>query len=612
MAIRSQGVLPRRVDNERTLAEFRRTELTAERVAHVLLHHGVTLINVPVGVGKSHLLDDFLDYVRARPQFDLAVVLAELTASLKERRLMKNPGPEVRYLQPRPRELCGAFDAEWRVHESHGTSTYAKVHICGPCPRRKSCFWPTQYGASLKGARFIFGTHQHVLLNPRFLIHLRTMTGAKNTLLCLDEAGLLAKPFRRSFGPRELAEFVRAVDRAELPAAVRQEWIRLTSLLTQASSEDLQVPGWAFPYPAPRYALAIQEAGLAMNPEFRWLGYDLYSFSKARPDRRWRDRKDNVVFIAMPYLAEKTIILTAGMRPEYVQRQLGVDHVATPFSNVVCQHRDTRFYNISSLLGAATHFRRNSPQILDFFALLIVRNIDANKLTLLVARKRFKHVCADYLTQRLRQWGYEVTIHLSNGDPPEQKAPSVIPFVNYGINGVNVFEEYHAAYCLTSYLIDEHVLRESLADVESDDLRFPVEIRLVGQPRKRQAGTFHERFRASDADQIARAYYFQHETSVVIQAVGRVRYATKPREVITFQPTTMLGVEISREFASLREARDFLGLPSGSEHDRRRQEDLASELRAAGKTTAQISQELSVSERTVRNRLQSWRERSGP
>src|SRR4051812_28062453 len=104
---------------------------------------------------------------------------------------------------------------------------------------------------------------------------------------------------------------------------------------------------------------------------------------------------------------------------------------------------------------------------------------------------------------------------------------------------------------------------------------FPVSIRVAGRPRRRLAGTFDGRYRASDADLIARAYHHQLETNAVIQAVGRVRFAIRPREVVTFQCSDLPGVALAREFASLREAREFFDLPTGSEHDRRRQEDEA-------------------------------------
>src|SRR5439155_15902994 len=130
----------------------------------------------------------------------------------------------------------------------------------------------------------------------------------------------------------------------------------------------------------------------------------------------------------------------------------------------------------------ARRFPRNHPQILDMFGQLLLCNIARGKLTLLIARKRFRGLCADYLTRRLAGWGQAVTIIPSDGRRPEHVAPTVVPLIHYGVNGVNTFEEYDAAFCLCSYYVDEGVLRDGIADVEDDSMRFPVSIRLVGEP----------------------------------------------------------------------------------------------------------------------------------
>ena len=599
------------IDDAQKLAEFRDGPFSAGALAPVIEAGAITLINAPIGTGKSHLLDDLLDYFLASAAFDLIVVLAALTANLLERRLVRNPTPGVRRLRPRPRADCGPLDPAWQAHERRGTTIYAKHLLCRSCPHFGGCFWPSQYGRNLKGTKALFATHQHLLVSSRFLLHLRSMTGAKRLLLLLDEAHVLAAPFRTTLTPAVLERFVAAVRRADLPEDARRLWVERTILLAGATTIDLHSPDWSFPLPPHGHALAIQEAGLAGDPDFRWPGHDLYAFSRARPERRWRDHRGNIVFVRTPYLAERTAIFSASMPAEYVARQLGVPAVVAPFAAVECQHHNTRFFNLCSLLGAAARFRRNHPQILDLFAQLILRNVEAGRSTLLIARKQFKRICCDYLERRLARWGCHVTIVPSNGQPPTPANPSTLPLIHYGINGVNAFESYDAAYCLCGYYIDEDVLRAAIADVEPDLLQFPVVIRVAGRPPRRRAGTFDDLFRASDADRIARAYYQQHETNAVIQAVGRVRFATRPREVVTFQCSEMPGVRLTREFQSLREARDFFGLVTGSEFDRLRQGTEARRLRAEGLTAAAIAARLGVSVRTVRYRLSAARRRDG-
>ena len=60
-------------------------------------------------------------------------------------------------------------------------------------------------------------------------------------------------------------------------------------------------------------------------------------------------------------------------------------------------HPATRWYNIASIAGAAKYFARNARAILDFFAVMIARNIGEGRRTLLVAKKAFRGLCAEHL-----------------------------------------------------------------------------------------------------------------------------------------------------------------------------------------------------------------------
>jgi Homeodomain-like domain-containing protein len=593
------------IGDEQALATFRSGPFTAGALAPVIESYPVTLIDVPVGLGKSTLLDDLVDHFIAAGTYDLIVVLSALTVNLEERRLVKHPSPDVVRLRPRPRASCGPLDPIWRAHERGATTLYAKHHVCGSCPHFSNCFWPGQYAQSnLSGIRVIFGTHTHLLVNRRFLLFLKAVTGARSLLLLLDEADVLAGRFRVALSPRDLTLFIEAVRDAQgLPEQVRHAWVERVNLLGNATTDDLQEPGWNFSYPSPEYTLAVQTAGLARDPHFRWIGEALYAFARSRPDQRWKDDWGRVVFIDRPYTADRMTIFAASMPAEYVARQLGVREVARPFDSVTCQHTGTEFFNLASLIGAASRFRNNHRQILDVFTQLIISNIEAQRLTLLISRKRFKRFCATYLEHRLAGWGHPATIVISDGEPPQQASPTTLPLIHYGIKGVNGFQHYHSAFCLNSYYIDEEVLREAVADVEDDALRFPVSIRVTGQPRRRVAGTFDRRFESSDADRIARAYLEQLEAAVVLQAVGRIRYATSPRMVVTIQAGELRGVQLTREFSSLRELRTHFGLQTGSQVDRSRQEAEVLRLRSEGLTVAATAERLGISDRTVHYRL---------
>ena len=62
-------------------------------------------------------------------------------------------------------------------------------------------------------------------------------------------------------------------------------------------------------------------------------------------------------------------------------------------------------------------------------------------------------------------------------------------------------------------------------------------------------------------DRLAQYALDQQELDVVLQAVGRVRPYTRPREVITFQCAAHPQLDYDREFNSIEEARQFFGIP---------------------------------------------------
>ena len=84
------------IQDEQALAEFRSTRFSVSALVPLIDSNRIILANAPVGTGKSRLLDDLLDHYIAQSTFDLIVVLAALTVNLLERRLVRNPTPEVR------------------------------------------------------------------------------------------------------------------------------------------------------------------------------------------------------------------------------------------------------------------------------------------------------------------------------------------------------------------------------------------------------------------------------------------------------------------------------------------------------------------------------------
>lgn len=90
------------------------------------------------------------------------------------------------------------------------------------------------------------------------------------------------------------------------------------------------------------------------------------------------------------------------------------------------------------------------------------------------------------------------------------------------------------------------------------------------------------------------------ELDVVLQALGRGRPFTRPREVITLQCGQLPGVRYTKEFNTLAEARSYFRVRPQRE---RKKDELArriAETRAAGLTQVETAARIGVSVRTVR------------
>ena len=99
-------------------------------------------------------------------------------------------------------------------------------------------------------------------------------------------------------------------------------------------------------------------------------------------------------------------------------------------------------------------------------------------------------------------------------------------------------------------------------------------------------------------------YLRKLEVDPVVQAVGRVRFLTRPREVVTFAMHDLTpDIGPCRDVVSLVELRSELGIPSGKELDHAFETEQIVRMRAEGKTADQIAAELKRSRRTLFRRL---------
>src|SRR5262245_48788168 len=112
--------------------------------------------------------------------------------------------------------------------------------------------------------------------------------------------------------------------------------------------------------------------------------------------------------------------------------------------------------------------------------------------------------------------------------------PKTLPLITYGICGLNLFEEFDAAYCLTGYYVSPNVVEKVVYDIDTEDNRYRIDILTSPKPRRRTAKVQLPDQRETILPVIAQGVLDQKEGDVIVQAVGRVRPFTKPREVITF------------------------------------------------------------------------------
>jgi hypothetical protein len=601
------------VAGDEALATFREG-LTGGRGLELLSEaRGRLLVQLPVGVGKSRFLAELAAAALDGGGHDLAVILAPLRAILDETvgRLPARLSPLV--LRPRPRRRCGDLDGPWQAFERQGCTLLARSELCGACPRRRGCFWPGQLGEGLRGARLVLATQQHLALNPLFLLHVTQKTRARRPLLLVDESDLLVRPAERTLRRADLAAFLAAqescVAAGTAPSACAEPWLNLTRLVADAATEDLREGRWRFPRVGARWAVEVQRRGRELHGDgFRFPAYDLVHFGTS--DRASRERLGNgdLRYAALPHLGDSFVIFSGSIAPEFARFRMDPDHarpsLVSPFAGHRFEHPGTRWYNLRSAEGADCNFPNNAGRILGFFAALLARNIAAGRRTLLVCKKRFVRSCRKHLLEALKGLGEGgVRIVTEGWGRHDLQDPRTVAIINYGVSGINAFEHVEAAYCLTGYYVPADAVERAVHDLEPSPSRFPVSLRLTGTPKRREAVVELPPGVEPITPWLARQALLQKEGDVIAQAVGRVRPFTRPREVFTFYLGDLPGVRYAVEFASLRQARSYFGVPTRGEGKRERRRQEVRRLRALGHTLAEVAAALGASVATIKRDL---------
>lgn len=581
-------------------------------------HGGRLLVDWPIGVGKSSSIDQTIEAGVTSKRYDLVVALFPTRELINERGWILSPPKDYRVvnLLPRPRKRCGeTLDQTWQQFETAAMGQLGRLDLCGGCPKRRGCYWPTQYGKHLEGTNVVFATQAQLERSPTFILQLIQWTNAQRTLTLLDEVNVFLKTFHQCIPKDELLRFYEVLIKLSHHKRGKhyRKWLDLTHLLLRASTEDLRFPDWKFPFLDAQWALEVQSLGQNLYQQnFHFLGHKLQHLGRSPLASRERAPNGDLLFASPPIIPGGYIIYSGSTHQDYTKFRLGQDIIA-PFRNYVFKGPDTVWYNLASRLGTRTNFLRNSSQILDFFAGLIAKRVQEGHRPLLVAKKCFLEFSAREIDARLREMGLRNIHVLSNKWTAKKLArSSTIPLIHYGLIGSNLFEEFDAAYCLTGYYVTEKVVNQAVQDVLASDSFIPITIKTTTPPRRRKVEVRNPKHRQYDIQRLAQLALDHHEMGTVLQAVGRVRPYTKRREIITFQCAAHPQLSYTQEFCTLGEARQYFDIPSRRNKAKARTRTLVQAAKLAGSTQKKTATKLGVSVRTVKRYWANSKDATNP
>ena len=383
---------------------------------------------------------------------------------------------------------------------------------------------------------------------------------------------------------------------------VTLQWIEYCKLLKMASTEDLISPTWQAPSLNTKWIVKVQSIGIKLyEGEFYFLGYLLQQFCFSIPESREKTIDNSLVFSVGPSIKEDFIIYSGTTHQSLSEFRLGKDF-AQPFKDVYFNHPDTVWYNIASLLGTRRHFPKNAKQILDFFYQLAAVRIKAGKKVLFITKKCFVSLCAIEIQRRFSDFTQlNIRVVTDGFDEELLKNPMVVPIIHYGIIGTNLFESFDCCYCLCGFYVSEDIINSILQDTVTSNLQIPIKIETSGLPKRRIASATNPKHRFSNIHQLVQHVLDYQEMGVVLQAVGRVRPYTKPREIIMFQCAEHPDFAYTEEFNSIEEARIFFNIPTERERQKLITVMRVQIEKAKGLTQRQVAEVLKLSLRTIKS-----------
>lgn len=537
------------------------------------------LLRLLVGVGKSTAVDNLIRFnLSEGGEFDLVILCAPTHRILREREILHDESlsEHVKLLRGRPSDLCGdSRNREWTTYEKTASTTLGKNVICGRCEHRLGCQWPSQFQQISNHHKVVLLPQTYLKLNSGVLLSIIQKAGAARPLIILDEANFAQESFRRSLSLQHMRMFADVLDeyiRRNQEQKSLEEVLFNLRLLMGAQNNDIRCGGWYFPPISAEVAAEIQQLGLEKYADsFYFAGYDLAAFSMQHPAYRDRNRNGALEFRCLPNLDEtggKLLVLSGTVSKPLLEYRLEMDFTEL-LSDYEFRHESSRFYNLNIGQGVGNYHQTHLPQMVDFAVQYLIRQLRQNKTLAIVTKKSFVDDTVKMLNEALDE-AYLKKVRALPADKwraDKKEDLLYIPVLHYGgAIGYNTFEHIDSVLCTAGYYIRNDELNRMVNEVTTDETRMPFLIKTVTNPLRRMAtSTLPARTQDFYINQMAQEVIMQEELGVVIQAIGRIRPFTHPREVITCQMGEHPRMVYDQEFRSLKEAREFFGLRTSRE-----------------------------------------------
>jgi len=482
------------------------------------------LINGSAGLGKTYSIIKMINgggWQRAASYVVFALpshqLIDEVNGKIEPRWTVK------RYPQ-QPEKRCGDRAEEVKQLTAHGLGAVCKARVCAGCPHRNDCDFPDRMTPK-------WAIDADVILIPEQLLRavpdivLRWSEARDENvgpLLIIDEClSTSGEGFHHEFTMKEVnieRDVARSADELDFAAY-------LADILAGAAP--------APPSLDPQTVVRIQERGWdSLGTDYPNRIRIMLAYG-ANPS--WSEGGRFSV-ARYPYLPPATILLGAFLRAEFLQHRFGLQKPPRDLlAGVVVRHPDTRIYALRSrhcyMSVYSRHYRTVDLLIVD----VVLRNIAVGRSTVIVGRKdNDRGSRATEAMKRIsdliatRKPGVEIRLCRVAEHVPKLVTPTVIPYLTYGVVGLNAFTDYQCVICTHGFAVTPEALANTIYDDFPPSRRVGVRVSSKAGYRTVTLEGNQEPWRQVYADQVI----IRLELDVTLQAVARVRFAVEPREVI--------------------------------------------------------------------------------